>query len=546
MKTKASTRRKITVHKPRPVSQRGANPGGPGTIIREVSKVWVEHWNAGKLDKIIATYAPDAFYVSPGHEVLHGRGTIREYLRERVRQGVSDLALDISYVKLQVTCAWAIGTYRMHVTQGADRRKEERGNRLTIWQRIAGKWLIVADAWHSEPVQLKGKSQVTLTTPEPQSLELRLANLQSKVDQLLQTHFIEAEFRPDLSTSALPSGLDVQKGRAKRETKEAKEKDLSIKESEKLKESTIIAQASRLSRLRVFAHSVHPVMARLSTTNGFDYPTTKRGQTKNFNVYYDPTLGAGGAFIADAVLASCEDDYKKVQAYFGGITPSGLPFNIIIAAGIGGAYHRGCGAVDLYCDADTSAIPDVDHHTRMLVVGEEVEVFCATQNAGWDCGASNGEGLSRVLATDAYPTELNGFATAASWLDSAARPDWVSNTAPTDQDPTANGCSVLFLNYLHSQLGFGWGAIVQAGAPTLAETHQNLTGENDGFDQFSSLLQMYYPLGTRSGLTTDNPFPLAGASVAVALQQRGAARKNGAQADGRKDRSRAKKRKLRQ
>lgn len=27
----------------------------------------------------------------------------------------------------------------------------------------------------------------------------------------------------------------------------------------------------------------------------------------------------------------------------------------------------------------------------------------------WGCGASNGEGLSRVLATERYPTELNGF-----------------------------------------------------------------------------------------------------------------------------------------
>jgi hypothetical protein len=247
----------------------------------------------------------------------------------------------------------------------------------------------------------------------------------------------------------------------------------------------------------------------MAPAKGFDYAATKRGNTANFNVYYDPGLGAGGATIADAVLASCENEYNTLQAYFGGIAPPGLPFNIIIAAGVGGAYHRGCDAVDLYCDADTSPDPDVDH-TRMLVVAEEVEVFSAAQAAGWDCGASNGEGLSRVLATDAYPAELDGFTTAADWLDSPDRPDWVNNNEPTDRDALANGCSVLFLNYLHfqSNLNYGWDAIVQAAAPTLAQTYQNLTGKNDGFDQFSALLKANFPSGSPSGLTTDNPFPL--------------------------------------
>ena len=268
-------------------------------------------------------------------------------------------------------------------------------------------------------------------------------------------------------------------------------------------------QVSQVARAHVFAHSTIPIAVRMAPAKGFDYPTTLQGSTANFNVYYDPSLGAAGATIAHAVLASCENEFNTLQAYFGAITPPGLPFNVIIAAGVGGAYHYGCGAVDLYCDADTSPNPDVDH-TRMLVVAEEVEVFSAAQGEGWDCGASNGEGLSRVLATDAYPAELNGFTTAAQWLDSSDRPDWVNNNEPSDRDPVANGCSVLFLNYLRFQTGltYGWDAVVQAAAPTLAQTYQNLTGKNDGFDQFSALLQANFPLGSPSGLTSDNPFPL--------------------------------------
>ena len=105
-----------------------------------------------------------------------------------------------------------------------------------------------------------------------------------------------------------------------------------------------------------------------SPKTGFDYPTVLRGSTPHFNVYYDPALGSDGATIADGVLASCEGEYAQLQAYFTGVTPAS--FNIIIAAGIGGAYHYGCGTTDLYCDAQTGPA-NVDH-TRMLVVAEEV------------------------------------------------------------------------------------------------------------------------------------------------------------------------------
>ena len=44
---------------------------------------------------------------------------------------------------------------------------------------------------------------------------------------------------------------------------------------------------------------------------------------------------------------------------------------------------------------------------RSLVIAEEDEVFEANFGHGWDCGASNGEGLSRVLANTMYPGLAN-------------------------------------------------------------------------------------------------------------------------------------------
>lgn len=141
-----------------------------------------------------------------------------------------------------------------------------------------------------------------------------------------------------------------------------------------------------------------------------DFPNVvQQGATAHFRVYYDPALGATGVTIANGVLAACERDYNTISGYFGGITPPGLPFNVVIVdltnatvgacggpspAG-GGAYHCDCAAVDLYCDIKTA--PAVDpSFTEFLNVAEFVEVFEAAQGQAWDCGASNGDTPSPV------------------------------------------------------------------------------------------------------------------------------------------------------
>jgi hypothetical protein len=288
-----------------------------------------------------------------------------------------------------------------------------------------------------------------------------------------------------------------------------------------LRRPHIFAMPGQEQRLVARSHAAQ----KTSQPTGLDYPTTFAGSTQHFCVYYDATmLGNNGLTIANAVLASCEGDYDTISGFFGGLNPtptstqmpenpSGTLFNIIIAAldpsgqGQGGAYHYGCGAGDLYIDAKTN--PSVDtYYSSFLVVAEEVEVFSANQaGAPWNCGYSNGEGLSRVLATELYPWELNGYTSAAAWLDNG-RPDFVNNTDPTDTNYISIGCSVLFLNYLRYQEDFTWAEIIAAGGATLEATYQSLTGQSDGWTPFSNLLAQYFPVGQPSGLTTDNPFPL--------------------------------------
>jgi len=283
---------------------------------------------------------------------------------------------------------------------------------------------------------------------------------------------------------------------------------------------------TRRSRLsaghRVFVHPKHQGVFKVRSTR-FDpvaWPVTLAGSTSHFQVYYASVLGQAGQSIAQSALKNCERDYQTLSGYFG-LQQQQLQFNIILAPlsehmdGTGGAYHHSCLASDLYCDVQLT--PDIDPDaSNALVVAEEVEVFEAVQAKGWQCGGSNGEGLSRVLASALYPGVLErlGYASAANWLNSRRR-NFVGRTLPTDRSGLGNGCAVLFLNYLHVQLGLGWDKICQAAAPRLAGTYKALTGKKAPFAEFAALLEKKFPRGQHTDLATDNPFPINGAPAAA-------------------------------
>jgi hypothetical protein len=234
----------------------------------------------------------------------------------------------------------------------------------------------------------------------------------------------------------------------------------------------------------------------------------QRGSTAHFVVFYDSALGNAGASAADAVLGKCEADFNTLRSWFSNTTPGSLPFNVYITTDTNGASHASCSATTLYLGAK-STNPINNSFVLQLLIAEEDEVFEAAFGHGWNCGASNGEGLSRVLANDLYPgAEPSNFVSSASWLDAPGRPDWINNTEGTDQHYVSIGCAVLFLNWTRFQLGYSWTQIIAAGASTLAQTYQNLTGQTDGYPLFMALMDRTYPRGTPSGLTTDNPFPL--------------------------------------
>jgi hypothetical protein len=239
------------------------------------------------------------------------------------------------------------------------------------------------------------------------------------------------------------------------------------------------------------------------------------GRTEDVIVYSDGT--PEGDATAQALLRTVEADFQATQAWFGGLAlPAGqegddqttprtaLPVQVLIDPQAGGAYHFGCDATDIYVEPDPELVSG-------FFVAELVEDFEAAIANGWDCGQTNGEGLSRVLAGERNANLGSLFVqTEQSWWANGHQ-DYVEDNSADDTNQDANGCATLFLYYLHSQLGYDWAAIVAAGAPTLGQTYQKLTGQDPaaGFADFVALLSTLDMGGFLNVPASGDPFPIA-------------------------------------
>lgn len=247
----------------------------------------------------------------------------------------------------------------------------------------------------------------------------------------------------------------------------------------------------------------------MAAATPLDYPATQVGQSDNVTVAYDPALGDQGLALADQLLGAVDTPYNDMQSFFG---IAGGAVEVVIAPlsgnndGSGGAYHYGCdfgsGSV-LYLDA-TFANSTVDPLNLEigLFVAELSESFMGPQGAGWNCGFSNGEGLSRFCAeVETQPGTLADFATGPIWAQ-AGFPDWVSTTEQTDQDGVSTGCAIVYIYWMLS-LGFTIPQIVQAGGATLSANYQTLTGNTTAYQDLLAAVQGL-------SITSDNPFGSGG------------------------------------
>jgi ketosteroid isomerase-like protein len=114
-------------------------------------RAWLEAFNTGNVDAVVAFYAPDAVVMAPGNPAARGHDAIRALITkesETARSaGVGLYANDDDQAGASGDIGWHSGSFVVKDSTGA---MVDSGNYMEVQQNSDGKWLIIRDIWNSD------------------------------------------------------------------------------------------------------------------------------------------------------------------------------------------------------------------------------------------------------------------------------------------------------------------------------------------------------------------------------------------------------------
>ncbi len=254
------------------------------------------------------------------------------------------------------------------------------------------------------------------------------------------------------------------------------------------------------------------------------------GITANFHIQYESALSdklarsqslvVRGKLIANAnaLLAVVENEFDVTTRWFN--TPAGkfgADHRQIVNLNLtGGGNNAGYGtAINMDAQVGSLSSSNAAAICSMIFINEWVEILMSLSDGRWNAADSMGEALSQLCGIERFPAGHYAYygSWVNTWLALQPRPDWVTATEATDNNPVSFGCGLAYLYFLKAQLGFDIERIIAAGAPDFRAVYANLTGSPEGaFERFLELIEFAFP-GTKTitgavGPSLDNPFPL--------------------------------------
>lgn len=127
-----------------------ADTSADAAVLRDGTKAWVDAYNAGDADSIVAMYAEDAVLMPPDAPLAKGHEAIRSFLAADIASfkanGVT-LVLGEESTGVSGNTGWHSGTFKVNGAGGAT---VGTGKYLEIWRKTDGKWLMVHDIWNGD------------------------------------------------------------------------------------------------------------------------------------------------------------------------------------------------------------------------------------------------------------------------------------------------------------------------------------------------------------------------------------------------------------
>ena len=118
--------------------------------LKETTRTWLEAYNAGDVEKIVALYTEDAVLAPPHAAVANGHAAIRAFLTTDTAGAKAagiKLVPGTSTAGIAGDTGWESGTYTVTNASGATL---DSGSYLSVSHKSNGKWLYYRDMYNSD------------------------------------------------------------------------------------------------------------------------------------------------------------------------------------------------------------------------------------------------------------------------------------------------------------------------------------------------------------------------------------------------------------
>jgi uncharacterized protein (TIGR02246 family) len=133
-----------------PTTPPPADTAADETALKAATLTWLEAYNAGDVEKIVALYAEDAVLMPPHAPVANGRAAIRAFLSADTAGAKAagiKLVPGTSTAGVAGDTGWESGTYTVTNASGTT---VDSGSYLSVSHKSNGKWLYHRDTYNSD------------------------------------------------------------------------------------------------------------------------------------------------------------------------------------------------------------------------------------------------------------------------------------------------------------------------------------------------------------------------------------------------------------
>lgn len=118
--------------------------------IRQRNNAFVQAFNTKETPTILDLYAENSVFMPPNQPIIRGKGALKNFYDELLKEGATNLKLNVDQVSGHGPIAYQSGTYEMELKPASGAGSRDRGKYLFVLRKMGETWRYEYTMWNSD------------------------------------------------------------------------------------------------------------------------------------------------------------------------------------------------------------------------------------------------------------------------------------------------------------------------------------------------------------------------------------------------------------